>query len=212
VSTPTLSSTSAHSAAAGLTAAEIARSTKHAAWLAAASAILAAVLALVGTFWSAHRSSTASERAAATAADAAVKAVSVQLSGETDRSRAEFLRGQRRVLYSTIIAHETEIREAERKLAKDIEDAPRPGVSVDRLWAQYANLNRDRPPAEIIASPSARAQLAALTDYQNSAKAHFKSMSLKGEVNQEWIWKYEGKRQKSFDAFCQAARKDMGSE
>jgi hypothetical protein len=176
---------------------------------------LAAVLALVGTFWSAHRSSTASERAAATAAAAAVKAVSVQLSGETDRSRAEFLRGQRQRLYSTIVAHEIGIHEAENKLVKDIEQTRQHNISTNPLWTQYAKLERDEPSAEIIASPPARAQLAALTKTQNSARAHFKLMSLKGEVDEaamDWISRYQDKRQKEFDAFCQAARRDMGSE
>jgi hypothetical protein len=147
-----------------------------------------------------------------------VKAVTIQLSGETEKSRAEFLRGQRRILYSTIIAHQLGIREAERKLVDEIVKSPGPSGSPgraftkDRLWAQYAKLARDKPPAEIIASPPARAQLAALTKTQDSAKSHFKLMSFKGEVDEDWIYKYEDKQQKSFDAFCQAARKDMGSE
>jgi hypothetical protein len=165
---------------------------------------VAAILALVGTWWSAK-----------SAADSAFKAVSVQLSGETEKSRAEFLREQRRILYSTIIAHEIGIREAERKLVDDIGRTRRHNISTDRLWAQYAKLEQDVPPAEIIASPPARAQLAALTGTQNSARAHFKLMSLKGEVHEDsadWTGRYEDQRQKSFHAFCQAARKDMGSE
>jgi hypothetical protein len=185
-----------------LTDAEIsARSTKHAAWVAAGAAILAAILALGGTLWGSHM-----------AAESASKTVAQQVSGETEKSRAEFLRGQRQVLYSTIVAHEIGIRKAEKKVVEDIEKTRRHNISTNPLWAQYAKLERDKPPAEIIASPPARAQLGALTDNENSAKSHFKLMSLKGEVNQEWIWKYEDKRQKSFDAFCQAARKDMGSE
>jgi hypothetical protein len=190
-----------------------ARSTRHAAWVAAGAAILAAILAVGGTWWSGEESADASDRAAQTAADAAVKAVTIQLSGETEKSRAEFLRGQRRILYSTIIAHDTGIREAERKLVDDIQKTRRHNLSTDRLWAKYAKLVRDKAPAEIIASEPARKQLAALTETQNSAKARFKLMSLKGKVDiddVDWIYKYEDKQQKAFDAFCQAARKDMG--
>jgi hypothetical protein len=72
-----------------------------------------------------HESAEASNKAAQPAADAAVKAASVQLSGETEKSRADFIRQQRRILYSTIIAHEVLIREAERKLFDDIAKSPR---------------------------------------------------------------------------------------
>jgi hypothetical protein len=199
-----------------LTDAEIsARSTRRAAWIAAGAAILAAVLALGGTWWSAQLSARSSDEAARLAAEAAVKGVTIQLSGETEKSRAEFLREQRRVLYSTIIAHEIGIRKAEKKLVDDIERTRRHNISTDSLWAQYAKLERDEPPAEIIASPPVRAQLAALTKTQNSARSHFKMMSLKGEVDEvamDWISRYQDKRQKAFDAFCKAARKDLGSE
>jgi hypothetical protein len=80
-----------------------ARSAKLAAWVAAGAAILAAVLAAGGTLWSGHESAKASDRAAQTAADAAVKAVSIQLSGETEKSRAEFLRNQQKDLYIEVV-------------------------------------------------------------------------------------------------------------
>jgi hypothetical protein len=175
----------------------------------------AAVITLVGVLVSVVLSTGASIFISDRTADSAANTMQQQLSGETDRSRAEFLRGQRQVLYSTIVAHEVGIREAEHKLANDIVKTRRHNLSTDRLWSQYAKLERDEPPAKIVASPPARAQLAALTATQNSARAHFKLMSLKGEVDEDaadWISKYEDKRQKAFDAFCQAARKDMGSE
>src|SRR5688572_22972466 len=78
------------------------RSTKHAAWVAAGAAILAAVIAFSGALWSAK-----------VAAKAASDTVTRQVSGETEKSKAEFLRGQRQVLYSNIIAHERALRAAE---------------------------------------------------------------------------------------------------
>jgi hypothetical protein len=175
----------------------------------------AAVITLVGVLVSVVLSTGASIFISDRTADSAANTMQQQLSGETNRSRAEFLRGKRQVLYSTIVAHEVGISEAEHKLVNDIEKTRRHNLSTDRLWAQYAKLERDEPPAKIVASPPARAQLAALTATQNSARSHFKLMSLKGEVDEDsmdWTSRYEDKREKAFDAFCQAARKDMGSE
>jgi hypothetical protein len=175
----------------------------------------AAVITLVGVLVSVVLSTGASIFISDRTADSAANTMQQQLSGETDRSRAEFLRGKRQVLYSTIVAHEIAIHNAEEKLVNDIVKTRRHNISTDSLWEQYAKLERDEPPSEIIASPPARAQLAALTKTQNSARAHFKMMSLKGEIDDvamDWISKYQDKRQKAFDAFCQAARKDLGSE
>jgi hypothetical protein len=61
-----------------------ARSTMHAAWVAAGAAILAALLSV----W-------------------------LQTSGETNKSRAEFLRGQQQVLYAKVIDHEVMWSDAE---------------------------------------------------------------------------------------------------
>jgi hypothetical protein len=175
----------------------------------------AAVITLVGVLVSVVLSTGASIFISDRTADSAANTMQQQLSGETDRSRAEFLRGKRQVLYSTIVAHETAIRNAEDKLVADIVRTRRHNISTDSLWAQYAKLERDEPPAKIVASPPVRAQLEALTKTQNSARSHFKMMSLKGTVDDDasvWISRYQGKRQKTFDAFCQAARKDLGSE
>ena len=73
---------------------EISRSTTSAR-IAAVSAIAAATIALFGTYWSGER-----------AAVSAGETVNRQLLGETERSKAEFLRGQRQVLYSRVAAHE----------------------------------------------------------------------------------------------------------
>jgi hypothetical protein len=47
------------------------------------------------------------------AGENAVKATNVQLNGETDRSRAEFLRGEQLVLYSKVITAEQLLRDTE---------------------------------------------------------------------------------------------------
>ncbi len=175
----------------------------------------AAVITLVGVLVSVVLSTGASIFISDRTADSAASTMQQQLSGETDRSRAEFLRGKRQVFYSTIVSHEIAIGKAEKKLVDEIVKTRRHNISTDPLWAQYVKLERDEPPAKIIASPDTRAQLAALTKTQNSARAHFKLMSLKGEVDEaamDWIYRYQDKRQKAFDAFCQAARKDLGSE
>jgi hypothetical protein len=204
----------------GLTDAEIsARSTKYAAWVAAGAAILAAALALWGTWWSAD----ASDRAARTAADAAVKAVSIQLSGETEKSRAEFLRDQRRILYSTIIADEIKLREAEQKRDHDIVNSagsralpvPVRIKPMSPVAKQLSKLNQDKPSAEIIASPPVRARLATLYEVHQNIVTILTFMSTRGSKSDSdyaRLLQLEGEREKAVDAFCQAARSDMGSE
>jgi hypothetical protein len=201
-----------------------ARSTKHAAWVAAGSAIIAAIVAVGGTVWSGRESVEASDRAAQTAADTAVKAVSIQLSGETEKSRAEFLPEQRRVLYITIIAHEVEIHESEQKIIDDIAVAGKGKTiraTADKLATRYEKLEKDRPPAEIIASPPVRERLAALSKTHRDVRQKIFVLAFRDETHGidgldgddlVWINRYEKERKNAFDAFCQAARKDMGSE
>jgi hypothetical protein len=86
-----------------MTAAErSARAVKFAAWVAAGAALLSAAAAAGGTYWSADR-----------AAKSASETVTLQLSGETDRSRAEFLRGKRQMLYVWVITDERELNSLE---------------------------------------------------------------------------------------------------
>ena len=123
-----------------LTNAEVsAQSTKHAAWVASGAAILAAIIAFGGTWWSTER-----------AAKAASDTVTQQVSGEPDKSRAEFLRGQRQALYSRIIADERKLFEmengAEWSNYKERE-------KFDRIKVQLAQLQTHTPTAEIVASP-----------------------------------------------------------
>jgi hypothetical protein len=85
---------------------EASKSAARSAKTAAIASIIAALIAVGGVIWSSQESSEASERAARMAADTAVKTVNTQLSGETERSRAEFLRGQQQVIYSKAIEAE----------------------------------------------------------------------------------------------------------
>ena len=134
-----------------LTNAEVsAQSTKHAAWVASGAAILAAIIAFGGTWWSTER-----------AAKAASDTVTQQVSGETDKSRAEFLRGQRQALYSRIIADERKL--SKWRMARSGRII-RSGKKFDRIKVQLAQLQTHTPTAEIVASPAAGEQLANLID------------------------------------------------
>jgi len=70
-------------------------STRQAALIGAVAVILSALIAIAASYISASLASTSTLRAA-----------SLQVSGENDRSRAEFLRGQRQVLYAQVLDHE----------------------------------------------------------------------------------------------------------
>jgi hypothetical protein len=71
----------------------------------AVSAKQAALIGLVGVLLSALLSVLAGVVSARIAGQEAARTTAVQLSGETERSRAEFLRGQRRVLYTRVVSH-----------------------------------------------------------------------------------------------------------
>jgi hypothetical protein len=65
----------------------------------------AALIGLVGVLVAAFLSVLAAVISARLAGEAAARTTALQLSGETARSRAEFLRGERRVLYARVVAH-----------------------------------------------------------------------------------------------------------
>jgi len=65
----------------------------------------AALIGLVGVLLAAALSVLAGVISARLAGEAAARTTALQLSGETERSRAEFLRGQRRVLYARVVSH-----------------------------------------------------------------------------------------------------------
>src|SRR5215213_6481719 len=69
-------------------------STKQAALIGLVGVLLAAVLSVVAGVISAHLTG-----------QAAARTTALELSGETERSKAEFLRGQRRELYVRVASH-----------------------------------------------------------------------------------------------------------
>lgn len=70
-------------------------SARQAALIGAMAVILSSVIAILASYVSASLASSSTLRAA-----------SLQVSGESEKSRAEFLRGQRQVLYAQVIGHE----------------------------------------------------------------------------------------------------------
>lgn len=86
---------------------------KHAAWIAAGAAMLAAVLTVASTAWTTYSSAKSSESSAQRAAEAVVRGVEVQLSGETEKSKAEFLRARRQEVYVTAAEHLNALEDAQ---------------------------------------------------------------------------------------------------
>jgi hypothetical protein len=90
-----------------------AASAARSARIAAKAAIAAAVIGVAGIIIGGFMSAGASDRAAEKTANSTLESVKVQLAGETDKSRAEFLRTQQQVLYSKVITAEQALRDAE---------------------------------------------------------------------------------------------------
>jgi hypothetical protein len=85
-----------------------------------------AIIGLIGVLISAAFSVLTGVVTARLAGSSAANVTAQQLAGETDKSRAEFLRGQRQILYSKIVADENEIFNAEWKTENTlITDGPR---------------------------------------------------------------------------------------
>jgi hypothetical protein len=61
----------------------------------------------------------------------AARVTSQQLSGETEKSRAEFLRGQRQVLYSKIIADQRRLRDSETAMKTYLSAPPKQSTDED---------------------------------------------------------------------------------
>jgi hypothetical protein len=203
-----------HAAKTSLTDAEIsARSTKHATWVTAGVAILAAIIALGGAVWSGVVSAHASDRAAKTAAEAAVNSVVVQSSRETDRSRAEFLRDKQQALYSTLLAHDRTLFNAMTEHYKRRYDPANRGkdLRVDRAennaWDEF---DADYAMVQIIASPKVRDEYQEIHSIYSSMRYALDWRS----DDEPWNLEYKGAA-RGLDmhrkAFFDAARADMGN-
>jgi hypothetical protein len=142
----------------GSSEAEIsARSTKHAAWVAAGAALLAAVLALGGSWLSAER-----------AAESARQTTITELSGETERSRAEFLREQQKDLYTEVITDLRQLDGVRAEYAAMAFDTRNKPVNLDewskRYDAPYHKFVDDRSSIMVIASEPAQQSFMTLMD------------------------------------------------
>jgi len=181
----------------GLTEAEAsARSTRHAAWVAAGAA---------RTLWNGYTSARASDRAARTAADAAVQAVSLQLSGETEKSKAEFLRGRRQILYTKIIAEEREVQQAEVQ-TYNFSSYSKPKAS--RQWNVTSQLVGrfqvdNTPSVEIMASEYFldrvfSSSLKIMRAYAGSWDSRLFGFHKDGRSKCQPNWKHSGRRERNF--------------
>jgi hypothetical protein len=133
----------------------------RAARVAAIAAIAATLISVGGVVWESYESSKTLHEVATTAAGAAVSAVEVHLTGETERSRAEFLRGQRQTLYAAVIKQDDRYSSAEELLEGVIMRPPEPRAPTDyidamsRLSQADDDLESSGAAMQIIASGSA---------------------------------------------------------
>jgi hypothetical protein len=190
-----------------------ARSTKRAAWVAAGAAILAALIAFGGIWWSAR-----------VAAESRSHTATTQLSGEiADRSRAEFLLGQRQVLYTKFIRHEVQLENAELEAARAINPmgpphSPQLEQKLQDMDDLLTTLKYDVSAAQIIGSPAVRSlvnrihyrhllitiRVQMLSDPEITAGASSK-------LDHQWS-EYSNQKDKLLGEFIKVAQKDIGSE
>jgi hypothetical protein len=176
---------------------------------------LAALLALGGTYWSGER-----------AAKAASETVTKQLFGETEKSRAEFLRGQRQVLYSRIIGHERQVLEAEGEVGLsnpshpdcdlDPNDCPRPEIrkKLSKAYSSLATLESDVPESEIIASAEVRGHIKHLIEihHQILYRLYIDHGGVRVGSGPPSFTELNAERSASLEALYVRARKEMGAE
>jgi hypothetical protein len=177
-------------------------------------------IALVGVLISAAVSFGSAELASRRSADSATAAIEKQVNGETDRSKAEFLRGQRQVLYSNIMSDESLLWEAEQRLSDIVYGTRKPGwreefaLERKRIEQLAITLDKNTPTAEVIASDDARRTLAALIETHGELR-----YSMTYDITPKFGDPPKPKnhtdvlkeRQANLNAFFLAARKDMGA-
>jgi hypothetical protein len=176
-----------------------------------------AFIALLGVLVSAALSFGSAEMASRRSAQSASETIKQQMNGETDRSKAEFLRGQRQVLYSKIIADEREIWEAEQAAlyARNSGEEPK---SLDKaLNTMRSAFAADLASAEIIASPTVRSHVTELyyihweaLDHLGAPLLHYELRLVRDDMPA--MAEINSKRRLALKAFYETARKDMGSE
>lgn len=208
---------------------EATKASRRSAQMAMVGALVAAVLSLGGTIWSAYQSSVTSQRVADKAAEAAVDAVLVQLDGETDRSRAEFLRSEQKVLYSRVISHDQALDSAGELLFKSgfvavyATKSEEERVALDQYERAYQAFEADKPSMDIMASTSSRDAYYALVKAHRQMKPDFSATKppkkgghptrvLQGTLDYQETYREQGSAVgQSRYGFLEAARADMGA-
>jgi hypothetical protein len=189
-----------------------ARSSTHAAWVAAGAAVLAALLALIGSSWSA-------ERAARTAAQNVI----TEQSGETERSRAEFLRLQQKDLYVDVVADLQKLKNAQKEYAGMAFNPQKPAnlnEGKERYDATYGEFMDDQNGIRILGSKPAQQAFMRLMDAH--LKLHNNYIFLVNLRSNSWssfkipdslqqtIEQAFAESQVAEDNFVMAAQHDMG--
>jgi hypothetical protein len=189
-------------------------STIQAAGMGAIATLVAAVIALGAATWSGR-----------IAANAAVKAASQQQTGETDRSRAEFLRGQRQDLYGSVAAHEQALNESQESFIDHARDLTSPQLRAllkdGRNPPLLQTLENDQFRMEILGSPKVRATFSKLISAQLQRQDYFRRTLRLLSIKSDWdILRPRYERQDLMQVeiaelerqLMTNARLDMGSE
>ena len=164
-----------------------------------------AVIALVSVLISAGLSFGSAELASRRSAQTATNTIERQLSVETDRSKAEFLREQRQILYSQIIADERELAEVENQNEDWSNDKERLTAN-NNIQRQFNQLTRHAPTVGIIASREVGEQFAKLIDIRWQ-------MIERVRLNEGPDMRTLREQQEQIlNEFYRAARRDMGAE
>jgi hypothetical protein len=155
------------------------------------------------------------------AGNSAARVAAQQLSGETEKSRSEFLRGQRQALYGKIITDQRRLRDSETAMKNYLSAPPQQSTDEDAsnklkdtkslLYAFWD----DVATAEILASEDVRQEVRSLRDTHNETCDDLERLISRGsDANdlRKKLDELEGKRMETVRALYQSARKDMGSE
>jgi hypothetical protein len=133
-------------------AVEATKSAAHSAWIAMIAALVSAAVALGGTII-----------AGLIAANSASSTVAQQLSGETQKSQAEFRRGQQQAAYAEAATHAGELYAAELALNADLETRRGSAaykLAFDRVYAAATAMESDEGTINLVASDVTRAKWA----------------------------------------------------
>lgn len=161
-----------------------------------------------------------------------------QLTGESKRSRAEFLRAQRVPLYSEVLTHEQALQDAEEEYLRDLEDldyfeaesildavetaqetgSPIFDVRLRPMYDAYAVLARDRMTMTVLGSERIRKSLQGMLDAHRSKRNELLKLT---KVKRDHVLiasDYDGfeaaqKAAAEFrESFVEQARTEMGSD